>query len=103
MDGKFNLLINVFAKKVEEDTIKDLHDRDLACESNLNDARTYVRPGKKYTKVDVGHSGRYMVDNETGEIFGIKAYGQVHKGHAYGTLETIENYFWGRYYPTKIK
>lgn len=56
-----------------------------------------VRPGRKYTKVDVGRSGCYMVVNETGEIFGIKAYGVIHRGHSYGTLDTIDNWDWSGY------
>jgi hypothetical protein len=56
-----------------------------------------VKPGRKYTKVDVGKSGKYMVVNDTGEIFGIKAYGVIHKGHFYGTLETINEWNWGGY------
>ena len=61
-------------------------------------------PGPKYTKIDVyspQQSGRYMVVNATGEIFGIKAYGVIHKGHAYGTLETADQWYWGEY--TAIK
>ena len=45
-----------------------------------------ILPAKKYTKVDIGTSGRFMVVNETGEIYGIKAYGVIHRGHFYGTL-----------------
>ena len=56
-----------------------------------------VKPGKKYTKIDVGDSGKYMVDNATGEIFGIKAYGVIHRGHRYGTLDTIDQFAWGDY------
>lgn len=60
-----------------------------------------VKPGKKYTKVDVGPkhniSGKYMVENSTGAIFGIKGYGVVHKGHQYGTLETVHDWYWGGY------
>lgn len=56
-----------------------------------------VTPGRKYTKVDVGHSGRYMVVNKTGEIFGIKSYGVIHRGHQYGTLDTINEWYWGDY------
>ena len=66
---------------------------------------TVIKEGKKYTKVDVllpQQSGKYMIDNETGEIYGIKAYGVVHKGHKYGTLDTIDQYYWGNYYPSKI-
>ena len=62
-----------------------------------NSSMVKVTPGKKYTKVDVGDSGKYMVVNATGEIFGIKAYGVIHKGHRYGTLETINDWYWGDY------
>lgn len=62
-----------------------------------NAAKTFIRPGKKYTKVDVGTSGKYMVDNATEEIFGIKAYGVIHRGHKYGTLDTIDDWNWGGY------
>ena len=61
---------------------------------------TRVIPGKKYTKVDVGTAGKFMLDKE-GRIFGIKRYGQVHKGRCYGTLDTIDQWNWGYYVPTK--
>lgn len=60
-----------------------------------------VKPGQKYYKVDLGHSGRFMIEIETGNIYGIKAYGQVHKGHMYGTLDTMDDWFWGDYTPMK--
>lgn len=60
-----------------------------------------VHEGQKYTRVDVGPrhniSGKYMVDNATGEIFGIKGYGRVHRGHTFGTLDTIDDYEWSGY------
>lgn len=60
-----------------------------------------VRPGPKYTKVDIGPehniSGKYMIENATGIIYGIKGYGQVHKGHTYGTLDTADQWYWGGY------
>jgi hypothetical protein len=66
-----------------------------------------VRPGKKYTKVDRGPehnmSGFLMIDNETGEIFGIKGYGVVHKGHRYGTLATAGEWYWGEYGPRRLQ
>lgn len=70
------------------------------------DAETVaVKPGRIYTKVDVGPahnmSGKFMVENATGIIYGIKGYGQVHKGHVYGTLETTDEWYWGNYYPEK--
>ena len=59
--------------------------------------RVTIKPGQTYTKVDVGDSGKYMVVNATGEIFGIKGYGVIHRGHAYGTLATIKEWDWGGY------
>lgn len=60
----------------------------------------YVIPGTKYTKVDVvpawNRSGRYMID-AAGNIYGIKGYGVIHRGHWYGTLDTIHAYYWGEY------
>ena len=64
-----------------------------------------VREGPKYTKIDRGPhsnmSGMLMVENETGEVYGIKGYGKVHKGHHYGNLDTIDQWYWGDYYPRK--
>lgn len=59
--------------------------------------RATVKPAAKYTKIDFGPCGKYMVVNDTGEIFGIKAYGVIHRGHAFGTLETINNWDWSGY------
>ena len=59
-----------------------------------------VELGNKYAKVDVGGphwSGRYMVDLATEEIFGIKGYGVIHRGHQYGTLDTINDFDWSGY------
>ena len=64
-------------------------------------AQASIKPGKKYTKVDVGMSGKYMVDNATEEIFGIKAYGVIHRGHQYGNLDSIDDWNWGGYYTTR--
>lgn len=50
--------------------------------------------GKKYAKVDTGSSGRYMVEIETGNIYGIKGYGVVHRGRAYGNLDTVTGFRW---------
>lgn len=68
--------------------------------------RVEVTAGRKYVRVDVGPehnmSGKYMVDVETGIIYGIKGYGQVHKGHRYGTLETVDEWCWGGYTAQRV-
>lgn len=59
-------------------------------------------PGAKYTKLDIKRGGQWsgslMIDAD-GNIYGIKAYGVVHKSHRYGTLDTIADWYWGDYYP----
>lgn len=56
-----------------------------------------LKMGRKYCNVDVGRSGKYMVELATGAIYGIKGYGVVHRGHYYGTLDTVDQYYWGEY------
>ena len=84
------------AEKIEREQIQRLHDRKLACQANIDNCKVSIKEGKKYTKIDVGTSGKYMVDRE-GNIFGIKGYGVINKKHYYGTLDTINDYFWGNY------
>ena len=45
--------------------------------------------------------GAYMIDS-AGNIFGIKGYGVIHRSHCYGTLDTINEFFWGNYHPVKL-
>lgn len=67
------------------------------CEVNRLNCTVTIKMGQKFAKVDIGSSGRYMVDLATGEIYGIKAYGVVHRGHRFGTLDTIDQYDWSDY------
>jgi len=64
------------------------------CEANRKNCKTHCHMGKKFARVDIGGSGRYMVELETGIIYGIKAYGVIHRGHIYGTLDTIHDWDW---------
>jgi hypothetical protein len=89
--------IEEFARLLENDQIDDLKRSDLSCDCNILNCKVSIKTKKKYTCVDVGGSGKYMIDNETGEIFGIMGYGKVNKKHVYGTLDTIYMYYWGRY------
>jgi len=85
-----------FRARVEAEQWESLHRRF----PNLKQELVTIKPGKKYTKVDVGTSGKFMVTQD-GEIFGIKGYGVIHRGHRYGTLDTIDQYWWGEYGPIK--
>ncbi len=90
-------LADLITRQHKEQWDKDgyTHDLDPARPGCAWVAR--VKPGRKFTKIDVGSSGKYMVDNETGEIYGIKGYGVVHRGHRYGALETVGQWYWGGY------
>jgi hypothetical protein len=68
-----------------------------------HDSRTRIKMGRKYANVDVGSSGKYMVELATGAIYGIKAYGVIHRGHYYGTLDSIYEWNWSDYWPVKRK
>ncbi len=60
-----------------------------------------VKLGSKFAKVDIGPpsnmSGRYMVELGTGDIYGIKGYGVVHRGHRYGNIQHVEQWDWSGY------
>lgn len=101
-----------FEVKVQElaDLILEQQRKRIAAhysQAQADNERVEVKPGPKYTKIDVGPSGnisgKLMIENSTGIIYGIKGYGQVHKGHCYGTLETADQWYWGEYYPQKIE
>ena len=61
-----------------------------------------IKMGRKYANVDVGQSGKYMVELDTGNIYGIKAYGVIHRRHFYGTLDTIHEWNWSDYTARKL-
>jgi hypothetical protein len=86
-----------FAKLLEHDQIENLQKKSLDCDMNIKNCKVTIKEKKKYTCVDVGGSGRYMIDNATREIFGVKSYGVINRKHRFGTLDTIYNYYWGDY------
>lgn len=90
-----------FAEVLEEQQKERLYKEKLDCAANLHNCKTRVVDGQKYIKVDVGTSGKYMIEKSSGIIFGIKAYGVIHRGHQYGTLGTIGDWDWGGYVGSK--
>ena len=90
-----------FAKLLETQQKERLVKTGLGCVSNLENAKVSIREGKKYIKIDVGTSGKFMIEKTTENIYGIKAYGVIHRGHHYGSLQTINQYYWGDYSPIK--
>ena len=72
-------------------------DPDRAIIGRQGSFTAQIISGRKYTKVDFNGSGWYMVENATEKIFGIKAYGVIHRGHYYGKLDEIHAWNWGEY------
>jgi len=103
LNGNYSEKLLALAKKIEAETQALLIQRELGCEANMNNAKTYIKLGKKYDKIDIGSSGKLMVERETGEIYGIKAYGVIHRGHFFGTLDTIDDWYWGEYRPITVE
>jgi hypothetical protein len=93
--------IEAFANLLETEKVNRLILDGWLKERAMAYHKVKVIPGKKYTKVDIGTSGRYMVENATGNIFGVKGYGVIHRGHFYGTVDTINDYDWSDYYPVR--
>lgn len=89
----------LLAATVEKQAQERLVEQGLDCAPNMANAVTIIRFGKKYDKIDMGGSGKLMIERETGNVFGIKAYGKIHRGHAFGTLDTIGELDWGDYSP----
>lgn len=100
--GTLEERLKALCDRITGETQAALRREGLGCQANLDNAVARFRVGKKYAKVDVGPGGKYMVENGTGDIYGIKAYGVVHRGHCYGNLDTAGDYFWGGYIAIKL-
>jgi hypothetical protein len=48
-----------------------------------------AKAGRKYINLDHGGSGMLMVERDTGNVYGIKGYGTVHRGHPRGHIEAL--------------
>ena len=92
------MTIQELARRIQEGEQASLKRHELACEANMNNAITHIHQGRKYTRIDVGSSGRYMINPE-GKIYGIKAYGVPNLRYYYGTVDnpspTLFNGRWG--------
>ena len=92
--------IEEFASRVSLETVKWYH-KEYPKTPEDSIPKVSIVPGVKYVKVDVGSSGKFMVD-DSGDIYGIKGYGVIHRDKHYGNLDTIDHYFWGEYKPVKL-
>jgi type I restriction-modification system DNA methylase subunit len=76
--------------------LKENSDLSENWELHKRNSEMIVQPLKsskqKYIKLDMGGSGKYMIEVETGDIYGVKGYGVIHRGHIYGN---VDDYFDG--------
>lgn len=76
-------------------------EKDFPKLAGIERSEARIIPGKKYTKIDVksgaGWSGKYMVENDTQTVYGIKGYGVIHRGHCFGTLDEMLLWDWSGY------
>ena len=79
--------IEKFAQLVEEQELAALISLCGSSKGNETSYLTHIKPKRKYIYVDVGNSGRYIIEGEN--VFGCKAYGVIHRGHFFGTLDDI--------------
>lgn len=84
--------LEAFRALLESDKMRGHLEAGYRPDIGRHDAR--IKMGRKYANIDHGESGYYMLELETGRIFGIKGYGVIHRGHQYGTLDTINDWDW---------
>lgn len=89
--------IRPFAALFEAQQIEACVAKGYTLEIHKPNLLVMIEMGKKYARVDIGPSGRYMVELETGDIYGIKGYGVIHRGHRYGNLDTVHDFNWSEY------
>ena len=93
--------LQLLCDKITNQSRDHLKMLDLGCETNLESAKVTYKIKKKYTYIDNRDSGKYMINKE-GEIYGIKAYGVINLRRSYGTLNTINEFYWGDYTAKRI-
>ena len=92
--------IEVFRATLEAAQRQSLLAQGFKTAVDIGDHVCRVKIGRKYANVDVGRSGKYMVEIATEKIFGIKGYGVIHRSHQYGTLDSLDSWNWNGYTAT---
>lgn len=100
-DKNFQAKVDAFAALLHEQQLAELSKKKLTFNGWEKHADVGVHYAKKYVRVDVGNSGKYLVDVD-GNIWGIKSYGVIHRGHQYGTLDTIHEWDWSYYQAKRL-
>ena len=89
--------LETFRAVLEAAQIQGLKTMGITYAGSEQSVACTIKLGARYARVDVGHSGKYMIPLDTEEIFGIKGYGVIHRGYRFGTLDTTSEYDWSGY------
>lgn len=72
-----------------DDSLEYGHDKATAERIHKHSWIVSVKPGSKYIKIDVGGSGKFMLDKTNGHLYFIKGYGKVDKRKDFGEIGSI--------------
>jgi len=96
-----NSEIEKFRIKIQGDTDLKFREDGYLNIIGTSNYTVNVKMGQKYYKVGLGSHITYMVEIETGDIYGTLGYDKVNKLHYYGKVANMEDYFWGGHAPMK--
>lgn len=82
---RYDNLLDTFAKMLQ-DKINEYYKKAYP---NVKPGEVKLKPGKQYTKIDVGGGGKFMYDPLDGCIYFIKGYGVIDKKKNFGHIKNI--------------
>jgi len=88
----YGAFLQKFAKMLEKKAYQYFADKfgeDKANGIFKKDWKVKVKPGKKYIKVDLGNSGKFMMNKNDGHLYFIKGYGKVDLRKNFGRIDNI--------------
>ena len=86
-DAIFDAFRKVLQKKIEESRVRN----HFTNPANDNHFFVHHKRGRKYDKFDVGDSGKYLVEVETGLLFLISGYGKTDRRRCLGNIMELAN------------
>ena len=95
--------IDNFCTLLEQDTIRQLKADKLDCSANLANAQTKSTLGRTYAKILSGGSVRYFIRLTDGVIFASKGWNAPNLKRSFGTVYTMNDFYWGHYEGTALK
>lgn len=86
-----------FAQLVQAESISRSSKDGLTHTANAEYHKIGIYPGSKFTRISIGGGMRYCVRNEDGAIFAAKGTKGPNFNQFFGTLDTINQFYWGGY------